>query len=196
MKITFALSALAAVAFAPFAAAQITCGTAGNAQILGNLTSTSTIKRVRMQPKQSPHHTSWHPTHNSRIHALPPPCAQTTVTGGHRIVQSVTIKNNAATTANGLQFFSNYDADQTFLKGTAKIFGSSKPVITANATQVTSSVFALPAGKTLKATLVYKAKNCPTLVQPRPLGNLVVTIPADSLTSTTCRTTNAATNVR
>jgi hypothetical protein len=165
MKITAALCAVAAVAFAPLASAQIICNTAGNAAILGNLTSTSTIKR-------------------------------TTVTGGHRIVQSVTIKNTGAATATGLSFSSNYDSDETFIKGNAKIFGSAKPVITANATQVTSSVFSIPVGKTLKATLVYKAKNCPTLAQPRPLGNLVVTIPADSLTSTTCRATKAATNVQ
>lgn len=165
MKFTAALFALVGVAImAPLASAQVVCGTATNAPILGNLTATSTIKK-------------------------------TSVRGGHRIVQSVTIKNNGATSATGLQFRSNFDSDETFLKGNARIFGSSKPTVTASGTVVSSSVFSIPAGKTLKATITYRAIRCPTLTQPRTLGNLVVTIPADSLTATTCQITKSGTSV-
>lgn len=46
MKFTAALCAVAAVAFAPLASAQINCATATNNAVLGNLTATSTIKKV------------------------------------------------------------------------------------------------------------------------------------------------------
>lgn len=127
---------------------------------------------------------------------LSSPPAQTTVTGGHRITQQVTITNIGAATATGLQFLSNFDTNETFLKGNARIKGSAKPAVTAANNLVSSSVFSIPAGKALKGTISYKAINCPTLAQPRPLGNLVVTVPADANTATTCRFTKPATNVR
>jgi hypothetical protein len=99
---------------------------------------------------------------------------KTTVTGGHRIVQSITIKNNAAAAAGGLSFTTAFDADETFLKGNARIWGSAKPTVTASGTLVSSSVFSIPAGKMLKATVVWKAKNCPTIANPRLFGLLTV----------------------
>lgn len=137
MKITAALAAIAAVAFAPLAAAQISCINPANTALMQQLTVTSTIKR-------------------------------TTVTGGAKLAHVITIKNGGGNAVPSLQFNTDIDADLTFQKARLNAVhkGVAKPTVTLVAGDPTASAFTLPAGKTLKATLTYKTKTCPTLTNP------------------------------
>ena len=91
---------------------------------------------------------------------------RTAVNGGSRIVQTITAKNTATTAATGLWLATPYDATNTLLKGTAKPPGSSAVALKqfAGPPNVVSSgytaLITIPAGKTLKATIVFKAPNC------------------------------------
>jgi hypothetical protein len=164
MKLIAALVALAAAVAAPLASADPVCDTASNELVLGNLTATSTIRK-------------------------------TTVIGGSRIVQKIAIKNNAGAAAQNLTFASDFDDEYvTFVKGNARILGSKKPTISAEDTTVSSSTFSIPAGKTLKATIMYKAVRCPTSTDPTELGDLVVSVASDD--DDDCKITKEPTDVR
>lgn len=132
MKFTAALLALAAAVAAPLASAQCT-GT--NGAVIGNLTVTSSIKR-------------------------------TTVNGGSRIVQTVNIKNGGTSSAGNLKLSSTYaGTNNAYLKGSAKVSGASRVALTKETGLVASSgttAITVPAGKTLKATLTWKADRCPS----------------------------------
>jgi hypothetical protein len=159
MKFTAALLALAAAIAAPLASAQCT---GANALILGNLTIASTTKR-------------------------------TSVNGGARIVQRFTVKNagpNSAVVGVGAP----YDPLNTLIKGTAKVSGTKAVTLSAAAATTTAPILpqrvtsgpttgiTIPAGKTLKGTIVWKA---PTCVNPSPsnfvFGPATVAIFADPL---------------
>lgn len=111
--------------------------------------------------------------------------------GGARIVQSIIVKNaNAAPVLVGMG--TGYDDANTVIKGTAKVPGSKARTLQmlpatsgppAMPTRVSTGPTAgvtIPAGKTLKATIAYKA---PTCVSPSPknfaFGPAAVAIFAD-----------------
>lgn len=166
MKFTAALLALVAAIAAPLASAQCT---GANALLLGNLTIASTTKR-------------------------------TSVKGGSRIVQTFTVKNsgpNAAVVGVGVP----YDPATTFIKGNAKVPGSKAvalqampasagpPALPQRVTSGPTNGISIPAGKTLKATVSWKAPAC---VTPSPtnfiFGPAVVAIFADPLNCNTMAT--------
>ena len=111
---------------------------------------------------------------------------RTTVTGGNRIVQTISVRNNNARIAAGLAVSSAYTgADNQYVKGAAKVPGTGR--ITMNrvgATNVISTgatTFSIPAGKTLKATLTWTAVRCPpAAANTFPWGPARVSIPADT----------------
>jgi hypothetical protein len=157
MKISAAFAAVATVALAPLAAAQMMreverfCTSSANEAFLGNLTATSTIKR-------------------------------TTVNGNSRVVQTIKVKNNGMTAAAGLNLLTTPFADLPLIKGrVAGVHSSPKPIVSYNSGTgvATSTVFTLPAGKQLKATFAYKAKACPALANPHVI-NTWVQIAADT----------------
>jgi hypothetical protein len=136
MKFTAALVALAAALAAPLAAAD--CTTANDA-VLDKLDITSTIKRTK-------------------------------VNGGGRIVQTIKVKNTATTDAEGLKLWSFYnDDDNELIKGTARVPGAKAMAIKPDgslpplglAVSSGATTFTLKAGKTLKATIAWKADRCP-----------------------------------
>lgn len=152
MKYTAILVALAAAVAAPLAAAQTNCATASNVGVLGNLTVSSSTKRM-------------------------------SVTGGHRIVQTITVKNGASSTASGLKLTTPYQgSDNTYLKGYGRIPGTGKITLSKDSGALTvssgSTAFSIPAGKTLKATLTWRSVRCTTA--DFNFGPPTINIPADT----------------
>ena len=91
-------------------------------------------------------------------------------------MQRVTIKNlNADSVTVRLTSFYNNSA-ATLIKGSAKVWGTKAVALTsvadpeggvaATITSSTTVGIAIPAGKTLKATIAYKAPRCPTGTSP------------------------------
>ncbi len=161
MKISSLIAAMAAVALAPLAAAQTPadCATPANKVLLDNMVITSSIKR-------------------------------TTVKGGSRIVQTISVRNNNPGAAAGLAVGTGFTpAAVSLIKGRARAPGGSKLELTRGtgaATNIVSTLpatLSIPAGKTLKATIAFRAINCP----PTGTGNNVfgwgpaaVAIPGDA----------------
>lgn len=128
---------------------------------------------------------------------------RTSVKGGARIVQSITVKNNnAASVVVGVG--SAYNTNNTVAKGTARVKGtktitlqvlpatSGPPALPARVTSGPTTGITIPTGQTLKATIVYKAPKC---VNPSPtnfaFGPAAVALFADP---TNCiKTANAIT---
>jgi hypothetical protein len=135
MKFTAALLALAAAIAAPLASAAPDCSTLAKNYVLGNLTVSNTIKR-------------------------------TSVKGGARITQTIKITNNGASDAADIGVATLYNADNTFVRGNAKMPRSKAVALNAATSPADlvssgSTKITIPAGKTLKATIFYKAKACP-----------------------------------
>ena len=91
---------------------------------------------------------------------------RTTVNGGGRIVQTILVKNTANTKAPSVQLGSLYSGDDNrFLKGHAKTPGSARVKMVKdssfNIIKFGDQAVTIPAGKTLKATLTWKAETCP-----------------------------------
>ena len=109
---------------------------------------------------------------------------RTTVNGGSRVVQTITVKNTGMTTAMGLNLLTTPFADLPLIKGrVAGVHSSPKPTVSYNSGTgfATSTAFDLPAGKQLKATFAYKAAKCPALANPHVINTWVqIALDADS----------------
>ena len=100
---------------------------------------------------------------------------RTTVNGGAKVVQTVTVQNTGAAVANGLVLSSTpLDPVLTFLKGNTK----PRTTVTAAGAAVTSTAFNLAAGATLKATITYKSQRCPAATAAHAVP-IQVSVPAD-----------------
>lgn len=147
-------------------------------------------------PPQLTHSIHLHPRTYAQLPPTNQPAIKTTVNGGARVVQTITVKNNGQTTAQALVLTTTPGADLPLIKGRlsiAQAHGTPKPTIASQSGVPTSTTFTIPAGKMLKATLAYKAANCLTLANPH-LVNTFVSIPAD--TNGDCFITPAAGSVR
>lgn len=145
MKISTALAALTAVALAPLAAAQPnTCSTQAQTDALNALQVSHSIKK-------------------------------TTVNGGARVVHTITAKNTASTATSGLNLLTTTGTDLPLIKGRVGGVQAPKPTVSYNSQtgNAVSTAFTIPAGKTLKATFAYKAKNCPALANPHVINTWV-----------------------
>jgi hypothetical protein len=90
------------------------------------------------------------------------------VTGGQRIVQTITVKNNGANKASGLALYTRYNPENTLVKGTGRAPGTKSATLNTEHVAILgtlattgSNKLSIPSGKMLKATISYKAKACP-----------------------------------
>lgn len=134
--------------------------TGTNLLTIGNLTVASTIKR-------------------------------TSVKGGARIMQTITVKNNNAATTS-IKLETPFNTDNELIKGRAKAPGSPTVTLSGTTSPVTSGTTELkiPSGKTLKATIAYRAKRCPS---PSPKDYLFGPAVASLTSDNTCTKASSAT---
>lgn len=114
-------------------------------------------------------------------------------------MQTIKVTNNNANTVNNIKFGTIWSSTSDAIKSNARAPGAGKVSMTIDNTLNTavSHPFSLPAGKTLKATIAFKAQQCPPVAPGNvfPFGEAAVTVNAEDLTGT-CTTATTPTMVR
>ena len=113
-------------------------------------------------------------------------------------MQTIKVTNNNAKTVDNIKFRTVWVGTSDVIKANARASGVGKVTVTMDNTDncAMSDAFSLPAGKTLKATIAYKAQQCPP-ASPNNVfafGSASVTVGSESLTGT-CTTRAASSEV-